>query len=120
LERHYIMNGAFHNVSGIDPNGGASIVFVWCRSRDHEGPLLLSSGHVVGAIRPPGIAEGQFSVTFPLPPGYSANDVVVTHDESGEQALSNITVVPCSAVASFQSKGSVTPVDRVVHAGTAK
>jgi hypothetical protein len=114
------MNGAFHNASGVDPNDGASIVFVWCRSRDHEGPRLLSSGHVVGAIRPPGIAAGQFSITFPLPPGYSANDVVVTHDESGKQPLSNVTVAPCSAVASFQSGGAVTPVDRAVHASGAK
>ena len=114
------MNGTFLNVSGIDPNDGASIVFVWCRNKGHEDPLLLISGQVVGAIRPPGIAAGQFSITFPLPPGYSANDVVVTHDESGKQPLSNFTVVPCSAVASFQSGGTVTPVDRAVRASAAK
>lgn len=114
------MNGTFLNVSGIDPNDGASIVFVWCRNKDREDPLLLSSGHVVGAIHPPGIAAGQFSVTFPLPPGYSANDVFVTRDEGGKQALSNVTVLPCPAVASFQSGGAVTPVDRAVHASTAK
>ena len=114
------MNGTFLNVSGIDPNDGASIVFVWGRNKDHRDPLLLGSGHVVGAIRPPGIAAGQFSITFPLPPGYSASDVVVTHDESGKQALSDIRVTPCVAVASFQSGGAVTLVDRAVHPSTAK
>jgi hypothetical protein len=92
--------GVFFNVSGVDANEGAKIVFVWCRDKGRDVPLLLGSGHVVGAVdcwRPPGVASGQFRVTFPLPPGCSADSVVVTDDTNSEDYLENIFVCPCSS-----------------------
>ena len=51
------MNDCF-NVSGIDRNEGASIVFVMCRSPASEGYVQVGSGHLVGAngaYIPPGV-----------------------------------------------------------------
>ena len=88
--------GVFVNASGIDTNDGAKIIFVWCRNKGPEDYALLRSGHVVGAIgRPPGIAAGQFSVTFLLPPGCALDDVFVTDDKNGDQRLPGVTVTPC-------------------------
>jgi hypothetical protein len=102
--------GTFVNVSGIDPNDGAKIVFVWCRDKGLEHYALLGSGHVVGAIdRPPGIPIGQFSVTFLLPPGCSADDVLVTDDKNGTDRLRGVTVTPCLGVPGFRSEGTATP-----------
>jgi len=105
--------GPFFNVSGIDSNDGAKIVFVWCRDPD-KGPddsRLVGSGHVVGADapRPPGISVGQFSVTLPLPPGCSADDIVVTDDKTGKDYLPNVTVTPCLVIAGLRSGGTIIP-----------
>lgn len=113
--------GAFVNVSGIDTNDGARIVFVWCRDKGPEDYALLGSGHVVGAVgcgRPPGVPAGQFSVTFLLPPGCSADDVFVTDDKTGKAHLPGVTVTPCLNVSGFQSEETVTPPGAPpVHAG---
>jgi hypothetical protein len=102
--------GTFVNVSGIDPNGGAKIVFVWCRDKGPEDYALLGSGHVVGAIgRPPGIQAGQFSVTFLLPSGCSTDDVCVTDDKIGNEHLRGVTITPCLGVPGFPSEGTATP-----------
>jgi hypothetical protein len=116
------MSGGFVNVSGIDPNDGAKIVFVWCRDPD-KGPddsRLVGSGHVVGpdAPRPPGISVGQFSVTFPLSPGCSADDIVVTDDKTGKDYLPGVTVTPCSAIAGLRSGGTVIPNPAVLADAT--
>ena len=104
---------AFVNVSGIDPNDGAKIVFVWCRGKGPEDYALLGSGHVVGAIgRPPGIQAGQFSVTFLLPSGCSADDVFVTDDKIGNEHLRGVTITPCLGVPGFRSGGTAAPAVR--------
>jgi hypothetical protein len=92
------MSGAFFNVSGIDPNDGAKIVFVWCRAEGQPNYTLAGSGHVVGAGAglPPGIRVGQFSVTFQLPLGCSTDSVVVTDDKHGKEFLSGVTITHCS------------------------
>jgi hypothetical protein len=98
-ERVSDMNGAFFNVSGIDPNEGARIVFVWCRDKDADDYVLLGSGHPVSAVGcapPPGITVGQFSITFPLPPGCSAGNIVVTGGKNGKEPLPDVTVTSCS------------------------
>ncbi len=86
----------FVNVSGIDANADASIVFVWSRNKGPEDYVLVGSGHVVNVpahARPPGIQAGQFSVTFLLPPGCSADDVFVTDDKSNGERLTGVTVL---------------------------
>jgi hypothetical protein len=106
--------GTFVNVSGIDPNDGAKIVFVWCRDKGPEDYALLGSGHVVGAIgRPLGIQAGQFSITLLLPSGCSTDDVFVTDDKIGKEHLRGVTVTPCSGVSGFRSEATATPVARV-------
>src|SRR5580704_2491716 len=110
-----LTQGTFINVSGTDPNDGAKIVFVWCRDKGLEDYALLGSGHVVGAIgRPPGILVGQFSVTFLLPPGCSADDVFVTDDTNGKEHLRGVTVTPCMGLPGFrfESEGTATPAVR--------
>jgi hypothetical protein len=85
----------FVNVSGIDPNDGATIVFAWCRNKGPEDYVLLGSGHIVNIpahARPHGIRAGQYSVTFLLPPGSSADDVFVTDDKSGSERLTGVTI----------------------------
>jgi len=85
----------FVNVSGIDPNDGATIVFAWCRNKGPEDYMLLGSGHIVDVpanARPPGIRDGQYSVTFLLPPGCSVDDVFVTDDKSGSKRLPDVTI----------------------------
>ncbi len=93
------MDGSFFNVTGVDPNEGAKIVFVWGRDGNTDASLLLGSGHVVradGSARPPGVAIGQFSVTFLLPAACLAGDVVVTDDVAGAGRMNSIVIVPCS------------------------
>jgi hypothetical protein len=70
---------------------------------------LFSSG-AVG--RPPGILVGQFSVTFLLPPGCSADDVFVTDDTKGKEHLRGVTVTPCLGVPGFRSEDTATPAVR--------
>ncbi len=85
----------FVNVSGIDPNDGATIVFAWCPNKGPGDIVLLASGHIVtapAAARPPGIQYGQFSVTFLLPPGCSADDVFVSDDTGSSERLTGVTV----------------------------
>jgi hypothetical protein len=102
------MNGVFFNASGVDHNDGAKIVFVWCRDRGPGGYALLGSGHLVGSIvsvLPPGISPGQFSVTFPLPLGRSADDVFVTDDKAGSEHLAGVTITPCTGVSGLRVAG---------------
>jgi hypothetical protein len=90
----------FVNVSGIDHNVGASVVFVWCRHKEAGDDALLGAGHVVGAApesRPPGVLAGQFCVTLPLPAGYSLDDVFVTDDIRGQERVRGIRVSTCVA-----------------------
>jgi hypothetical protein len=104
----------FCNASGLNPNNGAKIVFVW----HYRGPcdyVPLGSGHVVDAVgRPPGIRVGQYSVTFPLPPGCSADEIVVT-DDTGVAHLLSAIVRPCSAVLEFKLGGKDSAGDRAAR-----
>jgi hypothetical protein len=99
-------HGRFVNVSGVDRDESANIVFVWCRNKGPEDYILLGSGHVVRAAesaRPPGIVFGQFSVTFLLPSGCAEEDVFVTDDKSGKACLPEINVMPCLTSQEFQA-----------------
>lgn len=99
-------HGRFVNASGVDPDEGANIVFVWCRNKGPEDYVLLGSGHVVravGSARPPGILAGQFSVTFLLPPGCSEEDVFVTDDKNGKERLPDVKVTPCLTAPELQA-----------------
>ena len=93
---------AFCNASGIDPNERAKTVFVW-RAKGSDDYVLLGSGQVVQALgRPPGIQIGQYSITFPLPHGCSADEVVITDDTSGRAHLPSLLLRSCSAVAELK------------------
>lgn len=98
------MNNAFYRASGVDPNDGAKIVYVWCRDKNQDSYTLIGSGYVVGgqAGLPPGIRAGQFCVVFILPPGCSADTIVVTDDKNGKEFLPNVSIIPCSTLAGFQ------------------
>lgn len=89
------------SVSGVDPNEGATTVYVWRRDpAEKEGRVLVGSAPLVPAemaTRLPGIQPGEFRVTFPTPKGCSASDIIVTDDLLKEEPLSNIAVVPCDA-----------------------
>jgi hypothetical protein len=88
----------FYNTSGIDPDDRAKMVFVW-RVRGPDDWVLLGSGHLVGNLdRPKGIQAGQFSVTFALPTGCAADEIVVTDRATGKTPLPDVIVRPCSAV----------------------
>lgn len=95
----------FFNVSGIDPNHGAEIVFAWCRDPELDHCALLGSGNVVGSnsVRPPGVVAGQFSVTFLLPPGCREDEVFVTDDKNGKEHLPGVTLTACSGVSGLRS-----------------
>jgi hypothetical protein len=114
------MSGTLFKVSGIDPNDGVRIVFVWCRDEGFDNYALLGSGHVVaagGVGLPPGISVGQFSVTFLLPYGRSASSIVVTDDKNGKEFLHDVIVTPCSVPAAFQPGVTVAPGDPAMCAG---
>ncbi len=106
------MSGALFRVSGIDANEGAEVVFVWCRNQSSHGHTLLGSGHVVradGRGLPNGISSGQFSVTFPLPLGCSAADIVVSDDKSGMEFLTDVSLTACSVLVALQSGLTTSP-----------
>lgn len=104
------MRRMYFNVSGVDPNEGADIVFVRCRDKNPDYDLILGSGHVVIAgacAHLPGVQAGQFSITFPLPDGCAAENIVVTRDKGGKDLLSGVTLTPCLISATFQSGGAI-------------
>lgn len=106
-----VPQGNYYNVTGVDPNEGARIVFVWARTQDSGSKVLLGSGHVVGAVgcgRPPGVPIGQYCVTFPLPPGSAADDVVLTDDKNADVHLSDVTLTHCSTLAGLRSGATLT------------
>ena len=114
------MTGNFFNVSGIDRNDGARIVFVWCRSTGSDDYARLGTGHIVGAeggYIPPGVTAGQYSVTFPLPYGCSAGNIVVTDDKNGKEFLPDVTVIPCLTSWGVQPEPTIVPREPVVRAG---
>jgi hypothetical protein len=97
------MSNAIFRASGVDPNDGAKIVYVWCRDKNQDSYTLIGSGYVVGAQAglPPGIRPGQFCVVFILPPGHSADTIVITDDTNGKEFLPNVSVIPCATSAVF-------------------
>jgi hypothetical protein len=106
------MSNTLFKVSGIDPNAGASVVFVWHRDKRSGNYAMLGSGHVVragGPGLPSGVQAGQFSVTIALPPGGSADNVVVTDDKGGKEILPGVVVAPCSAIGAFSPAGIGSP-----------
>jgi hypothetical protein len=90
------MNDYF-NVSGVDRNEGARVVFVMCRSGAADGYVRVGSGHIVGVdggFVPPGIEAGQFRITFRLPYGCSPSTIIVKDDKDAELTR-DIKVTPC-------------------------
>ena len=93
------MNGILYRISGTSPNPEARDVFVWCHDKVQDKYTLLGTGRIVGSsggCAPPGISRGQYSVTVALTGGYSKDDIRVTDDKSGKEALSGFTVTPSS------------------------
>lgn len=111
----------FFNISGIDPNPGAEIVFVWCRDNSIDKYVLVGSGHVVGEFgcgRPPGVPIGQFSITFPLPAGCSVADVILTNDHASDGYLPTFTITACTTGGMLKSVESNSFGKRAANAGS--
>jgi hypothetical protein len=114
------MSSGYFNVSGIDQNEGAEHVFVRFRNGNSDDDILLGSGRVVGlggCSLPPGIQVGQFSVTFLLPDGCSADNIVVSRDKSGKELLSGVTLTRCLIRAEARSGGTIIPDHSPVSTG---
>jgi hypothetical protein len=108
----------FYNASGIDPDDRARRAFVW-RVRGPDDCVLLGSGQLVGALgRPRGIKVGQFSITFPLPPGCAADELVVTDDATSIVLLPNV-MRPCSSVLELRLGGRESAGDHAVRIAVA-
>lgn len=99
------MSGSFFRVSGIDPNDGAKMAFVWCRTANQDSFSLVASAHIVGAdtVRPPGIRPGQFSVAFLLPSHCLADTIIATDDIDEQRSLPNVVVEKCPTPQGFHS-----------------
>jgi hypothetical protein len=103
------MNGTLFRASGIDTNEGAKNVFVWYHDKRSDKYSLLGSGHVLTiAAALPGAEVGQYSVTFSLPYGYSAENIVVTDDTNAKGVLSGVNLSPTSAFGLAPSRAAVT------------
>jgi hypothetical protein len=114
------MSGTYFNVSGIDPNENAETIFVRCRNGDPDDDILLGSGRVVGGANLlPGIQVGQFSITFRLPGGCSADNIVVSRDKSGKEILSGVTLTRYVIRAGCEPGGTITPDAPPMRAGAA-
>ena len=114
------MSSEYFNVSGIDPYEGAETVFVRCRNGYPDSDILLGSGRVVGVggcSLLPGIQVGQFSITFLLPDGYSADHIVVSRDKSGKELLSGMTLTRCLIRAEARSGGTIIPDHSPIRTG---
>jgi hypothetical protein len=104
----------FYNASGIDSNDSARMVFVW-RVRGPDDWVLLGSGHLVGNLgRPKGIRAGQFSVTFALPAGCAADEIVVTDHSTSKMPLPSVIIRPCSTVYEIKIGGRDSTVSGAV------
>jgi hypothetical protein len=91
-------HGYFINASRVHLANDAKIIITLCRNKWPEDHILLGSGHVASAIasaRPPDAPAGRSGVTFLTPPGFSADDVVVTDDKNGIPHSSDVKAVPC-------------------------
>jgi hypothetical protein len=111
----------FFNVSGVDSNPGATIVFVWCRDKNTDKHVLVGSGHVVGEFgcgRPPGVPIGQFSITFPLPAGCSVADVFLTNDHESDGHLSTFVITACATGGVLSSVEANSFGKRAANAGS--
>ena len=112
------MSSEYFNVSGVDQYEGAENVFVRCRNGDPEGDIPLASGRVVGRGHLlPGVQVGQFSITFLLPDGCSADNIVVSRDKSGTDLLSDVTLTRCLIRAEARSGGTIIPDNPRPRAG---
>lgn len=105
MKGSFEMSASFFRVSGIDPNDGAKMAFVWCRSEDQDGFILVASTYIVGAstVRPPGIHPGQFSVAFLLPAHCLADSIIVTDDLDERRSLGDVVVEKCPTPNGFHS-----------------
>ena|ERR1700722_20582294 len=114
------MSSEYFNVSGVDPCEGAETVFVRYRNGYADGDTLLGSGRVIGVggcSLLPGVQVGQFSVTFLLPNGCSADHIVVSRDESGKELLSGVTITRCLIRAEARSGGTIIPGNSPIRPG---
>lgn len=114
------MSSAYFNVSGIDQNEDAETVFVRYRNGHPDDDILLGSGRVVGLGGGgllPGIRVGQFSVTFLIPDGGAADNIVVSRDRSGKELLSAVVLTRCLTCAEARSGGTIIPHNPSPRAG---
>ena len=112
------MSGEYFNVSGVDQCESAENVFVRCRHGDPEDDIPLASGRVVGRGNLlPGVQLGQFSITFLLPDGEAAENIVVSRDKSGTDLLSGVTLTRCLIRAEARSGGTIIPDNPPPRAG---
>ena len=112
------MNGAYFNVSGVDQSEDARTIFVRYRNENPGSDILLGSGRVVGkGLLLPGIQVGQFSITFLLPDGCSADRIVVSRDKSGTELLSDVTLIRCLIDADACSGGTIIPDNPPMRTG---
>jgi hypothetical protein len=112
------MHSAYFNVSGVDQSEDAETVFVRSRNGDPDNDIHLGSGCVVGkGLLLPGIQVGEFSVTFLLPDGCSADSVVVSRDKSGADLLSGVTLTRCLIGSEVRSGGTIIPRSPPMRAG---
>ena len=114
------MSSAYFNVSGVDQSEDAKDVFIRHRNRNPEGDILLGSGRVVsagGCGLLPGIQVGQFSVTFLLPEGCSADNIIVSRDKDGKDLLSGVTLTRCLIRAEARSGGAIIPAIHFTNRG---
>lgn len=115
------MSGGYFNVSGIDQNEDADTIFVRYRSGIPDDDILLGSGGVVGGDSLlPGVQVGQFSITFLLPDGCPADDIVVSRDLGGTELLSDVTLTRCLIGADARSGGTIIPDDPPPRADATK
>jgi len=82
------------------------MAFVW-RVLGLDEWVLLGSGPLVGNLgQPKGIQSEQFSITFALPNGYAADEVVVTDAANSKARLPAVIRGPYSDVLEFKTRGN--------------
>lgn len=89
------MVGRFFEVSGVSPNEGAKLAYVWCRPQGGGDYVLVGSGYVVGTegTFPPGIKPGQFTVAIRLPDDSAAETIAVTDDVGGGDLVPKVAIL---------------------------
>jgi hypothetical protein len=114
------MSSAYVSVSGIDQNEDAETIFVrHCNGNPEDALLLGAVSGVGGSHLLPGIQVGQFSITFLLPDGCSADNIVVSRDKSKTELVSGVTITRSLIREEAWSGGTIIPDNPPVRPGGA-